>query len=586
MIETIALNWSEAREVSTKRGIRYLRTAQPTANFWAAWKSAKAAIKADGVEVNKFSGQWEVAQWLEALPEVSMETVAGATLPDNSSTGPVVASATDIAGSSPAVSIDPSVAWSAEQLAIFEWFSAGTGHRVVKARAGTGKSTTIKQGLLIARESRRLYAVFNKKNQREAVEKINHPQIDVLTLHGLGFRFIRNFWRNAKPDDYVEMDRILAASPGIPEDPANAVERLVGFAKNSFIGMPLPEMLFALANDRGIFSGLEAPEDGGWTVGKLALVAYDAMKAAFTRDSQGRISFNDMVWLPVAQNWVKPCYDLVCVDEAQDMNLPQLEMATRACTPEGRICVVGDDRQAIYGFRGAAQDGMELMRQKLNAEVLGLTITYRCPKAVVAIANEIVPDYHAAPEAPEGVVEEIELAKLVSTAQIGDAILSRLNAPLMSTCLQLLRNNVPARIEGRDVGRQLVGMVRKLKARSVPDFLRKLDAWGEKQRARVTGRNIEAKLSLIDDQVATLSAVAEGAANVAAIEAKITSLFEDSGTSTKPSVVLSSVHKAKGLEWDRVFVLVGTFRKSKGEEEANIYYVAVTRAKKTLTFVE
>jgi superfamily I DNA/RNA helicase len=275
----------------------------------------------------------------------------------------------------------------------------------------------------------------------------------------------------------------------------------------------------------------------------------------------------------------------VVIDEAQDMNVPQLEIALGSCFPNGRICVVGDDRQAIYGFRGAAQDGMEMMRKRLNAQVLGLTTTYRCPKTVVAIAAEIVTDYKAAPSAPEGIVDDLSVDALTQAAKVGDAILSRLNAPLMSTCLSLLRQGTPARIEGRDIGKQLVGMVRKLKAKSVPDFFRKLTAWGDKQKARLRqGKNWEAKVTLIEDQVLTLSAVAEDAKSVLDIETRITSLFQDTDSSTKPSVVLSSVHKAKGLEWTRVFLLEGTFKKGTEGEEANIYYVAVTRAKSHLTF--
>ena len=179
------------------------------------------------------------------------------------------------------------------------------------------------------------------------------------------------------------------------------------------------------------------------------------------------------------------------------------------------------------------------------------------------------------------------MAELCRHLHIGDAVLSRMNAPLMSTCLQLLKNGVSARIEGRDIGKQLVGMVRKLRAKSVPDFIRKLYAWGDKQKSRIiAGPKAEAKLSLITDQVETLNAVAEGAASVSDIESRLLSLFQDSDSNAKPAVVLSTVHKAKGLEWDNVFILSGTFRKSRGAEEANIYYVAVTRTKKVLTFVE
>ena len=87
------------------------------------------------------------------------------------------------------------------------------------------------------------------------------------------------------------------------------------------------------------------------------------------KDSENRISFDDMVWLPCAMGIVKPTFDLVTIDEAQDMNLPQLTMAQQSCRKGGRIVVVGDSRQAIYGFRGAVQDAMEMMEITLRAQV-------------------------------------------------------------------------------------------------------------------------------------------------------------------------------------------------------------------------
>jgi superfamily I DNA/RNA helicase len=293
-----------------------------------------------------------------------------------------------------------------------------------------------------------------------------------------------------------------------------------------------------------------------------------------------------MVWLPVAMSWCHAQYELVCIDEAQDMNLPQLIMARKACHEGGRVIVVGDDRQAIYGFRGAAQDGMNLMVRELNAVELSLTITYRCPKAVVALAAQIVPDYRAADSAPNGTIAYMGAGKLVNSVEVGDAILSRANAPLMPICLALLRGGVPARIEGREIGKQLLGIVRSLRAKSVPNFLFKLNAWGQKQKNRIgKSENSEARIGVIEDQVAVLVAVAEGVRSVSEIEARINELFQDSNGFAKPAVVLSSVHKAKGLEWNRVHLLSKTFKPGAEGEEANIYYVALTRAKKELVFV-
>lgn len=480
---------------------------------------------------------------------------------------------------------EPARNWSDEQKAIFAWFATGAGNLVVQARAGTGKTTTIKEAFSHAPEQGRLlYAVFNKKNQREAVEKITDARVDVKTLHALGFYFIKRVWTKAQPDDNVEFDRVDAVAPRLADEVRMVIVRLVGFCKNLTTTVPEMNAVLDIIDSRDI----TVPDEfaAQFPAVALAKIAIDVMRLALEPDIRGRVSFNDMVWLPVAAGWVKPVYDMVVVDEAQDMNMPQLLMAERACKANGRICIVGDDRQAIYGFRGAAHDGMHMMRQRLNAAQLGLTTTYRCPRLVVELAREIVTDYTAAPSAPEGEVIEMSLEKAVAALKVGDAVVSRLNAPLMGIALKLLRNGTPARIEGRDIGKQLVAMVRKLRAKSVPDFMKKVATWAERQTNRIMasgGPYVQSKVELVNDQALTLTAVAEGCENVAAIEARITNLFEDSDNARREAVVCSSVHKAKGLEWNTVCMIEDTFKnRNKSQEEANIFYVAVTRAKRVL----
>ena len=469
--------------------------------------------------------------------------------------------------------------WSDEQMAIYQWFAEGSGNLTVEALAGTGKTTTIKEAFAYAPEKRMLYAVFNKRNQKEAEVKLTDERVDVKTLHSLGFGFIKSVWRDAKPDDAVEAARIISA--GVRDDDRETiglVSKLVGFAKNTCVN-PTDADLARICEEQDINSG-------GYDTRNLCAFALRVLSQSKVKDAAGRISFNDMVWLPVAMNLVRPRYDLVVIDEAQDMNLPQLLMAREACKPGGRVVVVGDSRQAIYGFRGAVQNGMGMMKATLRAATLKLTTTYRCPKLVVELAAQLVPEYKAAPEAPTGIVGGVTDSGLLAQAKLGDVILSRLNAPLMPLALSFIRRNIAARIEGRDVGRQLIGMVRMLKAKSVPDFLKRVDAWEMKQIARLEGKKFaEKKIEQVGDVAQTLAALAENAASVADIESRISNLFQDSDENSKPAVVLSSVHKAKGLEWGRVFLLSATFRASKGGEEANIYYVALTRSKSELYLV-
>jgi len=127
----------------------------------------------------------------------------------------------------------------------------------------------------------------------------------------------------------------------------------------------------------------------------------------------------------------------------------------------------------------------------------------------------------------------------------------------------------------------------------VPQFLARLTAWATKEatRAKAAARGddeaavarVEAKIAAIEDKAATLRVVAEGASSVREMTSRIEQLFADDG---RPSVVFSSIHRSKGLEASRVFVLVDSFgKRDVGVEADNLKYVAWTRAKTTLTLV-
>lgn len=276
----------------------------------------------------------------------------------------------------------------------------------------------------------------------------------------------------------------------------------------------------------------------------------------------------------------------ILVHNCQDMNQAQILLAQRVCRKSGRIVVVGDDRQAIYGFRGADSGSLDRLKKELEASELGLTITYRCPKSIVAEAQEYVPDYEAAPTAPEGIVSNMNREKMLQAALPGDFILSRKNAPLAGVCLALMREGRKAKIEGRDIGKGLTSLVRKLKGKSLSDLFKKLETWRGKEidRAQSLSKKsaTETRMAYVNDQAETIVALSEGVSSVNELEKRIESLFTDNNIGN--SIVCSTVHKSKGLESDRVFVLDNTFTMS-GPEEDNIMYVCVTRAKKELVYV-
>lgn len=480
--------------------------------------------------------------------------------------------------------------WSTQQKAIFGFFAEGRGNLVVRARAGTGKTTTIIEALNYAKlEASILLAAFNKRIATELSKRITAPNAEAKTLHALGFAFIRRQWNNVKVDAAVDADRARVACGGknAPDEIVAMVKKLAGLLKSMH---PIGDAFDTVARIAMLFDCVPEPDFAplGWTLETVCAAAVKARDAAKDRDEKGRISFDDMIFIPIANNFARPWYSMVVVDEAQDMNYAQLLLAQRACKRTGRIVVVGDDCQAIYGFRGADADGLDRLKDELDATELGLTVTYRCGHKIVAVASKMVPDFTAAPGNCEGIVDSISEEHLGDHVSIGDFILSRKNAPLMSICLGLLRRGIRARIEGRDIAAGLKAIVAKFHAKSVPDFLAKIKTWKTKQTIRAEKLDDEAakaKIDQIDDQAATLTALAEGCASVNEIFTRCDTLFGDSNDEQAPAaVVCSSVHKAKGLEADRVFVLDATIS-DRTREERNIAYVAYTRAKSHLTFV-
>jgi DNA helicase-2/ATP-dependent DNA helicase PcrA len=376
--------------------------------------------------------------------------------------------------------------------------------------------------------------------------------------------------------EYTLMD--LAPDPII-----GAVVKLAALAKNAAPFATAEEL-----EDIAVAHGIQ-PENG-WadevSSRELALLASSAMHMATERD--GTLDFDDMIFLPVYHGWARPTYSLIVVDEAQDMNASQLTLAI-ACA-KGRIVVVGDDRQAIYGFRGADSNALDRLRAELHASELPLTTTYRCPRHVVALAAQIVPDYTAAPTAPDGRVLRFTERQMMESAVPSDFILSRTNAPLARIALALLRSGKRARIEGRDLSRTLLALVKRMKCDTVPALMAKLSTWAEREREKIMATRASdaaktSRLDMISDQVATIDALSDGLAETAELTARIEELFADQHG---PSIVCSTVHKAKGLEAERVFVLTDTLYcngKRRDTEEENIHYVALTRAKDTLILV-
>jgi superfamily I DNA/RNA helicase len=97
-----------------------------------------------------------------------------------------------------------------------------------------------------------------------------------------------------------------------------------------------------------------------------------------------------MLYMPVMLGVSFDHYNYIFVDEAQDTNDIQLDILDRLRAPKSRFVAVGDPHQAIYGFRGANADSMSRIARRFSCDTYPLSVSYRCPKAVVREAQKFL----------------------------------------------------------------------------------------------------------------------------------------------------------------------------------------------------
>jgi hypothetical protein len=310
---------------------------------------------------------------------------------------------------------------------------------------------------------------------------------------------------------------------------------------------------------------------------------------------EGLIDYTDMVYLPAFMQLSPPTtYNWLFCDELQDLNASQADLVQKLLANGGRFIGVGDPKQSIYGFAGAAANSFYEVQKAFDAKEMPLSITYRCPKQVVKLAQKYVPHLQAADDAIEGVVRNIEGEGIIAAARIGDLILCRSNAPLIRECIEMIKLGIPAHVKDKDIGGSLVAIVKKVVKSGGGHFsLEALEEFRASAIAEIEPqKRPEAAIERLNDKIMCIQACWvgwEARTDVATFCKYIESLFSDD----KKGVTLMSIHKAKGLEKSRVFVLEHdklpcyffATTEWQREQERNLVYVAYTRPTHELVLV-
>lgn len=362
---------------------------------------------------------------------------------------------------------DTSRKWSPLQTNIFEFVEHGQGNAIVEAVAGSGKTTTIVEALKRVRGTS-IFLAFNKS----IAEELKARGVNARTFHSLTYGPVTQ----ARGARTVETDKLrkLCDQKLKGEDAAiygAFIQKLVGLGRQAGIGCLIPDVTQSWL-DLCIHHDME-PEHDMADFGRALELASDLL--TFSNESQ-MVDFDDLLYLAVKDGISLPKFDFIFVDEAQDTNAIQRALLRKIMRKGSRIVAVGDPAQAIYGFRGADSESLNLIAEEFDAIKLPLSISYRCPTSVVSYAQQWVSHIQAAPGAKAGEVQELGTKWDTGTFQANDLVVCRKTAPLMTLAFRMLRARVPVMVMGREIGAGLKSLINKMNARGIDHLVTKLEA--------------------------------------------------------------------------------------------------------------
>lgn len=516
---------------------------------------------------------------------------------------------------------------------VVDWIPNGTGSILVKSVAGSGKTSTLIFCAEPLHDEEVGVAAFNSKINKEFDAKIKKrfgqvpPTWTIKTVHGHGNSAL---WKvfgkrlelvekegTSKFYDYIA-DKIQNSDGvvGIPFALKGFVKELYNLGRQWAVGLEYRfddlDFWHRLIEHFSLRDSLQESaekyiQEENFDLDMLILdgiqwavqsIKYGIRLACGELDKKCIIDFEDMIYIPLIKNFRLKQFRWMLIDEVQDINPSRRYYIKRALLPGGRCIFVGDPYQAIYGFTGADANSFENIKSEFNCISHALSISYRCSKAVVRCAQRYVPGIEAHENAPEGSELDINAEDLFTLEEkhkipelnVNDAIICRNNKPLVELFFMLVKRGIPAYIEGKKIGEKIAKLVNRWKrVKTIDSLVKKLEAYKEEQVQKLMGAGLEFQAENIADTVEVILAVAAAlppGSSLFALKTKIESMFVDSEGKRVPAVTLSSSHKAKGLEWERVFWYgYNAFNPSRYarqqwqmDQERNLMYVTVTRA--------
>ena len=483
---------------------------------------------------------------------------------------------------------------------IFDFIIHGNGNAVISAKAGSGKSSTCVAAIkLIKPKNKVMFLAFNKSIAEELSLKLNDfPNVEVRTSHSLGFAIIR---KNVEGDVELDEFKYRTYIKSNILDLTTVDISLTRIQLYNYI-----ESICALV-DYARFNLAQTAEEVQLLATKYDVpVFFDECDVVIKvlewgKTELNRVDYTDMVWLPVELSMNAKLFqkDFIFIDECQDQSLMSIELFLKCFKRGTRFIAVGDEDQCINTFSGASEEAFQYMKDYPKTTQFDLPICYRCPRSVVELARNLVPEIKYREGAPEGVIQDNCWTKMLNS---GDMVISRSKAPLLQVYVKLLRRGVKCHIKGKDFGVNLKKILEEidceelntnLKADGV--FVRLFDNLFEMRNKIMAKNGLDYQDATLTsyvtegyDMINALRILAENYVTKSELIEHIDEIFDEN----REGVILSTIHKAKGLEADNVYILCNSSMPSKLAKkdwekvaEQNLIYVAYTRAKKKLGFI-
>lgn len=543
--------------------------------------------------------------------------------------------------------------FTSEQKRIFQFVSQEKGHGIIDAVAGAGKTTTIMEcAKFVKDKSTILFCAFNNSIANEIAQrfqKLGLNEVTVKTIHALGRQILQDNnnsgqriileetkYKKLLKDKEIQgklrihFERILKINgfelDGLDDRKSFAVDSMVNKIKSRLLDinskfratLTKEELLEfeELVIHYGIFDEIEFTKKSFKEELKEYFECHKLLLEAGNELSKKTmvIDFTDMLYLPYKWNQqpIKK-YDFLFIDECQDLSKSQFAVAAKHGKKDGRILAVGDPSQSIYGFTGADINSFFRVKEYTKALQLPLTTCFRCPNKVIELAQTIRKDIVGNKE-DAGILDKISFDNVINLLKPGDLIISRLRAPIVLMVFSLIDKNIKVRIH-EDEAREIISEIKNIfKQNELNVVLSTLSGefyelelavkerwkWIIAKNAELivdrTERNLYIKNenNYLDKKIEFLHKKYEQWRYDCDTVNDIIRKIKESISATENSIKLSTIHRAKGLENERVFILnynelpYSRLHQKDWEktQELNLKYVAITRALEELYLIE